>query len=394
MRGQQAILLVQEMNIPGGTHKQVQRLADYLHRNGTQTTIHTFFHDPARCHSGAQDLNIQPVFQSKGRAANRVIFRLQRAYANIVIFIRTFRGSCPIQIHDDGFLLLMVLYRALRPRRALFWQINDMPACFHVGAAKSAKRRAFDSTFCAITRWTAQRLQGVTVNVRKNARLCREQLGVEASVFHCGVDLKEQDPHGRTPPSSDEPLRLSSVGHMLRYRNYEKVIEVADLIQSESGHPVRLDIIGSAQMDPAYASAVATEAQKAKCDVRIHGEADEQTLVRHLRDSHFFLFLNIDQSWGLAVFEAMNLGVPAVVSESVGAVELLSNNETALIVNPCDGPSIARRILDVLSQRERYYDLACRAANATKSMSWDRLYSQHIASMFAQKTAATQRLNE
>ena len=53
-----------------------------------------------------------------------------------------------------------------------------------------------------------------------------------------------------------------------------------------------------------------------KKSVTIWGEVDENTYLKLFDKADIFTFGNIDQSWGLAVFEAMSCGLPTIVSNS------------------------------------------------------------------------------
>ena len=88
-----------------------------------------------------------------------------------------------------------------------------------------------------------------------------------------------------------------------------------------------------------------------------------------------FIFINIDQSWGLAIFEAMSCGLPVIVSESVGATEILADQHDALIVNPLDAKNIANIIIDLMAQPERYKQLSQNATNFTHKYTWEKSYS-------------------
>lgn len=99
-----------------------------------------------------------------------------------------------------------------------------------------------------------------------------------------------------------------------------------------------------------------------------------------------FIFINIDQSWGLAIFEAMSCGLPVIVSESVGATEILADQHDALIVNPLDAKNIANIIIDLMAQPERYKQLSQNATNFTHKYTWENLIVSPIYKSFKATT--------
>ena len=58
-------------------------------------------------------------------------------------------------------------------------------------------------------------------------------------------------------------------------------------------------------------------------------------------------FVDIDQSWGLAVFEAASIGIPIVLSKSVGATELLSQVDGIKVVERQSESEIADAFFDL-----------------------------------------------
>ena len=101
-------------------------------------------------------------------------------------------------------------------------------------------------------------------------------------------------------------------------------------------------------------------------------------------EADIFAFININQSWGLAVFEAMSCGLPVIVSNSVGAIELLTNGEDAIILDPLDVNKISNEVKKLISNKAYYEKLSERGYNAVKNYTWDNLYSSKMVDLFKQ----------
>jgi glycosyltransferase involved in cell wall biosynthesis len=368
-------IVVQELDVRGGTHKQVQRLAKYLIERGHQCVVLTYFFDPARCFPGIEQLPVT-VVPSSSRTPGMIrrlwqAIRLTRAISEEIQIIN---------LHDSGLYPVAIVARFLRPKASVVWQINDLPSFFRTGVHKTKPAAGADAIKRVIFRWAVRSAKRVTVNVAKNRQRVAQQLGVDALTFHCGVDT----PDGLRPPNAArrEPIQIVSTGVLYPYRNYETLLQVQDRLQCDHGLASELSIVGATDLDPAYAGKVRSLIRRGGHRARLLGEVSEADLHRLYNRAHFFLFLNVDQSWGLAVFEAMSRGLPAVVSASVGATELLHEGVDALVVDPMDADAIARQIARVWGDPALWAQLSASGREAVKAMTWDSMYSSKVEALF------------
>jgi glycosyltransferase involved in cell wall biosynthesis len=160
------------------------------------------------------------------------------------------------------------------------------------------------------------------------------------------------------------------------------LLQVQDRLLLEYGLVSEVSIAGATDQDPAYAERMRALIGAGVRSARLLGEISEGELDRMYERAHFFLFLNVDQSWGLAVFEAMSRGVPTIVSSSVGATELLHPGDDAIVVDPMDVQGISREIATVWRDPLRWQMLSVRGRDAVKAMSWDAMYSSRVEKLF------------
>jgi len=78
----------------------------------------------------------------------------------------------------------------------------------------------------------------------------------------------------------------------------------------------------------------------------------------------------------------MSAGIPTLVSNSVGAIELLHNGEDAIIVEPKDVREIANQMIALMEDGEYYNRISEKAYNAVKDYTWEKLYSSKIVKLF------------
>lgn len=366
-------LVVNEFNIRGGTHKQVHRLAEYLLSRGHNVGIYTKFYNPEFCYPGVEKLKIFAATNKNEHNKFRPIRYIISLISSLKLAIYVMRNSDVVNIHDNGLFFFWFFLRFLAPRMRVIWQLNDLPGCFNIGASTSNLPRFWQRAQRIAIKFMAARVNQITVNVTKNAIRVKENLHVNAEVFYCGVDNQNPERIFRKKIDS-EVVNLVSTGVFFPYRNYESIIKAQQLLSVQYGINSKLTIIGSTNLAPDYAREILSLAETLKVNCEILGSVNQATLDFIYKNSDIFLFLNIDQSWGLAVFEAMNFGLPVIVSDSVGATELLIPNIDAEIVNPTDCVEIANSIRSLFLDSNLYKKRQKAGYESTLRMSWDEFY--------------------
>lgn len=75
-------------------------------------------------------------------------------------------------------------------------------------------------------------------------------------------------------------------------------------------------------------------------------------------------------SFGMVVPEAMAVGVPAIVSERVGAKCIIEQHPDAGWIVPCDADAIATQMLELIRHRERLAEASAAARRAAQDYTW------------------------
>ena len=137
-----------------------------------------------------------------------------------------------------------------------------------------------------------------------------------------------------------------------------------------------LNIIGSTELNKEYANSIRKMVSNEGLaeHITICGQVNEEEFEQLHQNSDLFLFVNIDQSWGLAVFEAMSCSIPVIVSRSVGATEILTDETNAIFVDPIDSDEIADAIISLMCNEDVYIQLANTSSVFHNLYSWDNAY--------------------
>jgi glycosyltransferase involved in cell wall biosynthesis len=109
---------------------------------------------------------------------------------------------------------------------------------------------------------------------------------------------------------------------------------------------VRLLLAGSGRSFPAYFDSLKELAGKLNIEqqVTFAGKVEDDEVRDFYCACDAFLFPNENQTWGLAVLEAMACGCPVLVSQGAAVHEVLADGENALLFPPRNPEALAQKI--------------------------------------------------
>lgn len=372
-------IYVADLDVRGGTQKQVLKLAQYLIASGHAVTIFTPCYAPEKTYAEFSRLDVVSLrTKSNDHLWSAKLFG--RLFDQLRLFLRS-RSFDIVNPHDNRTKFFVILH-AIFSKSKQIWQLNDLDPAFGItGKSKLnfIRRRISQPLNRYFAKIAAYAVDEITVNVTKNAQRVNKYLNKNATVVYCGVDFLQR----RTAmPSTTEPIQIVSTGVVYRYRNYESLIAAGDVINKNGKGPVRLTIVGDTRYDQEYVDELKLLAKELAVETNFAGSVSQQELNKYYENAHVFAFINLDQSWGLAVFEAASMGLPVVLSSSVGAVELLERKPGIVVVNPVSAKEISDAVLTIVDSQDGYNTYCLQVAETVTEMSWDKMYSRNIESIF------------
>lgn len=154
---------------------------------------------------------------------------------------------------------------------------------------------------------------------------------------------------GATP--ARQPLRLIVVGNIVPRKGIHHLVEaVAELIKVD-GLDLQLDVVGKGECrEDLERQAVSLGIAR---QVRFHGEKSPQEIRDMLRQSHIYVSSSLIESFGVAVIEALSVGLPVVVTRS-GGPESFVTPVHGVVVEPGSSKELVRGIRDIVNRMAEF----------------------------------------
>ena len=162
--------------------------------------------------------------------------------------------------------------------------------------------------------------------------------GVPAAKVHglpLGADLELFSPgEGRR---SDTDLVFLFSGATIHRKGFDLLLQAFDRVRAEHPH-VRLRLVGPRGDEAHLLDRRGTDG------IDVLGAVPQPQLAAELRRADLLVLPSRNDSYGMVVAEALASGVPALVSEMVGAKELITPGKTGWIVPIDDAAALAERM--------------------------------------------------
>jgi glycosyltransferase involved in cell wall biosynthesis len=204
-----------------------------------------------------------------------------------------------------------------------------------------------------------------------SAYFAREDAEYAAADYHCaassivrdqllaaGVPLHRiwvvpyaADPEVFFPPPPDSPraaMRVVFAGQLTQRKGLRVLFAAARALRQSNA--VELHLYGPAMADIAPDLARIRDAPW----ITVHGAVGRDQLAAAFRAATVLVLPSWEEAFGLVVPQALNCGLPCIVSNRVGASELIRPAENGSIFPAGDSDALAREIAWWLGHRDRF----------------------------------------
>ena len=198
----------------------------------------------------------------------------------------------------------------------------------------------------------------------------------DAVVVRSGLDI-EKFSYVPRKGIQGRPVRILMAGIFFLHRRYEDGIRAIKLL-NDRGIDAHMTITGNYIANNEYKSyhrRLNTLVHELGLQSRVTfaGEVSEDELRENYGSYDMYISPNHLQSWGLACFEAMARGLPAIVSKSAGAAEVLTDGENAMLVPPKSPEAIAEAAMRLIEDEQIYMRISAAGRTFVEgNISWDK----------------------
>jgi glycosyltransferase involved in cell wall biosynthesis len=349
-------LVMHELLIEGGGERQCVSLARALAAQGHQVTLYTSAYDRANCFPEVcKNLTIVDVGRGGLRWLRKPLF--VRGYLDMKRLAAAVKDRHEIWNPHHWPAQWGCVWLKRKLGGAVVWMCNDVPNLYE----KSQQRQSIGMIAAAVhwlyyvydraqnrkidmTMFLSQWAEGEFKKLY-TGRTCVVRSGADPERFARGGDRRKiRDRFGY----KDTEFVLLWLGIFMPHRRLQDAIEAASMLKSQA-LPVRLLLAGSDRSFPEYFNSLKTLTAQLGLtqEVTFAGKVADDEIQDFYCACDAFLFPNENQTWGLAVLEAMACGCPVLVSRGAAVHEVLTDGENAFLFPPRNPEALAAKIRSV-----------------------------------------------
>jgi glycosyltransferase involved in cell wall biosynthesis len=168
------------------------------------------------------------------------------------------------------------------------------------------------------------------------------------------------------------PLRLLFVGNVIERKGLAHLFEALGGLSPER---FRLDVVGSLDREPSYASRIHRQVRRLGLEDRVtfHGTLDGDALAERFRASQVLAVPSTYEGFGIVFLEAMGFGLTVIAGAAGATDEIVGHESTGFLVQPGDTRSLAYQLDRLAEDRELLARMSATALEAFRERpSWSQ----------------------
>ncbi len=166
-------------------------------------------------------------------------------------------------------------------------------------------------------------------------------------------------------------LRILFLGNVMFRKGLHTLIDAVRSLKSK----VHVDVIGSLNVEPAYAKAMRDKVavHGLSSTVHFHGPLDNEPLAEKLKSAHVLVVPSSYEGFGIVYLEGMGFGLPAIGTNLGAAREVIQDGVDGFIVSAGDAVELAEQLKVLAEQRGTLIRMSQAArARFLRQPTWDQ----------------------
>ncbi len=370
-------MLVDDLSIKGGYQKLVLKLSKQLEKFGHNVIIYTPITNKNNCYPEIwSNLKVKSIINTNDISLRATtIDKIKKVIYYFLLTIK-FSKSDVIIIHDPMSLIALNFINTKRTK--VLWMLNhQLPHYLQKDKKINNENNAVNlnlikkyikKLFAIIIKSNLKKIDLILTYDSYNNDLIKNNLTNNSLIIYAGADIEEKIIDDKIIKNQ---IQLLSIGVLFEYRRYEDIIDAINILNKE-GIDCTLKIVGEVNFSLEYLTFLKKLIKDYNLDNKIFfcGAISNKDIDRIYRESDVFLFVNNAFTWGISVFEAMSYKLPIIVTNNIGAVDLLKNENCAFIVPPKSPQNIVEVIKKIKNDTEKIKIMINRYDKVLEKVSW------------------------
>ena len=381
-------LVIHELLVEGGGERLCVCLAQALVRRGHEVVVYASDYDHASCFPEiCSGLKIRNVGRGAWPSLRKLPFI--RAYLDMSHLASVVKENHEIwnPHHWPAQWGALWLRRKLGGR--VLWMANDVPdfalKAFHPSSHRDMLLAPLRWLYFLYDRRQNRKVDTTVVLSNYAEKQYHSHYSGATRIIQSGMDPERFAPGGDRAKIrnrfafADDEFVLLWLGIFMPHRRLQDAIQAIACLASR-GAKVKLLLAGSDRSFPEYVRSLKALAKQVDVQDRVvfAAKVDEAEIRSFYSADDAFLFPNENQTWGLAVLEAMSCGSLALVSRGAAVHEAFTDGEDAVLFASRNPEDLADKVELLLQQPELRTQIAARGmAMVRQKFSWDR-YAENV----------------
>jgi len=370
-------MLVDDLSIKGGYQKLVLRLSKQLEELGHNVTIYAPIVNKNNCYPDIwSNLKVKSIINTNDISLRATTIDKIKKIIYYFLLTMKFPKSDVIIVHDP--MSLMALNFINTKKTKVLWMLNHQLPYYLQKDKKINNENNINNSnlikkyikklFAIIIKSNLKKVDLILTYDSYNNDLIQNNLKNNSLVIYAGADIEEKVLDDKI---IKDQIQLLSIGVVFEYRRYEDIIDAINILNKE-GVDCSLKIVGEVNFSLEYLSFLKKLIKNYNLDNKIFfcGTISNKDMDRIYRESDIFLFVNNAFTWGISVFEAMSYKLPIIITDNIGAADLLKNEDCAFIVPPKSPQKIAESIKKINHDTEEIKLMINRYNKVLGEVSW------------------------